>query len=181
MLNKLSIYGASPSAVAWFKSYLSERRQFITLGKTTSEQLSIKQGVPQGKILGPVLFLSFVNDMPLHVRKSTMDIYADDTTLSSSSNWKTIPSLNHTLSQDLREVVRWAKQNKMHINTEKTKVMLVMGKRLRRRLDQDTGQLEVSTDNTVIEQGASHKLLDVIIDEDVTFEVHVDELCNQLP
>ena len=78
LLKMLLIYGATPSSVAWFKSYLS-----ISLGKTTSEQLTVKQGVPQGSILGPVLkFLLFVNDMPLHVQKSTMNIYADDTTLS---------------------------------------------------------------------------------------------------
>jgi len=106
LLKKLSIYGASPSSVAWFKSYLSERKQFISLGKTTSEQLTVKQGVPQGSILGPVLFLLFVNDMPLHVQKSTMDIYADDITLSSSSNWKTIQSLNQALSLDLSEEER---------------------------------------------------------------------------
>ena len=78
LLKMLLIYGATPSSVAWFKSYLS-----ISLGKTTSEQLTVKQGVPQGSILGPVLkFLLFFNDMPLHVQKSTMNIYADDTTLS---------------------------------------------------------------------------------------------------
>ena len=55
LLKKLSIYGATPSSVAWFKSYLSERKQFISLGKTTSKQLTVKQGVPQGSILGPVL------------------------------------------------------------------------------------------------------------------------------
>ena len=65
-LKKLSIYAVTPSSVAWFKSYLSERRQFISLGKTT---LTVKQGVPIGSILGPVLFLLFVNYMPLHVQK----------------------------------------------------------------------------------------------------------------
>ena len=126
LLKKLSIYGAS---VAWFKSYLSERKQFISLGKTTSKQLTVKQGVPQGSILGLVLFLLFVNDMPLHVQKSTMDIYADDTTLSLSSNWKTLPLLNQSLSQDLSEVERWARENKMYMNMQKTKALLVTGKR----------------------------------------------------
>ena len=87
LLTKLFIYGATPSSVGWFKSYLSERKQFISLGKTTSKQLTVKQGVPLGSILSPVLFLLFVNDMPLHVQKSAMDIYADDITLL-SSNWK---------------------------------------------------------------------------------------------
>ena len=161
-LKKLSIYGATPSSVAWFKSYLSERKQFISLGKTTSKQLTVKQGVPQGSILGPVLFLLFVNDMPLHVQKSTMDIYADDTTLSLSSNWKTMPLLNQSLSQDLSEVERWVRENKLYVNTvnmQKTKALLVMGKRLRKRMVQDTGKLEVKTDNAEIEQVANINFL----------------------
>ena len=143
LLKKLSIYGATLSSVAWFKSYLSVRKQFISLGKTTSKQLTVKQGLPQGSILGPVLFLLFVNDMPLHVQKSTMDIYADDTTLSLSSNWKTLPLLNQSLSQDLNEVERWARENKMYLNMQKTKALLVTGKRLRKRMVQDPGKLGV--------------------------------------
>ena len=117
LLKKLSVYGVRSSYTALFKLYLSERKQFITLGKVKSEQLSVKQGVSQGSILGLVLFLLFVNDMPLHVHKTTVDIYADDSTLSSSSNWKTISSLNQTLSDDLAETERWARGNKMYINT----------------------------------------------------------------
>ena len=143
LLKKLSIYGANLSSFAWFKSYLSVRKQFISLGKTTSKQLTVKQGVPQGSILGPVLFLLFVNDMPLHVQKSTTDIYADDTTLSLSSNWKTLPLLNQSLSQDLNEVERWARENKMYLNMQKTKALLVTGKRLRKRMVQDPGKLGV--------------------------------------
>ena len=123
---------------------------FISLGKTTFEQLTVKQGVPQGSILGPVLFLLFVNDMPLHVQKSTIDIYADDTTLSSSSNWKTIQSLNQALSQDLCKVERWATENKMYMNMQKTKALLVTRKRLRKRIVQDSWKLEVKTDNAEI-------------------------------
>ena len=98
-----------------------ERKQFVSLGETTSEQLTVKQDVPQGSILGPVLFLLFVNDMLLHVQKSTIDIYADDTTLSLSSNWKTTQSLNQTLTLDLSEVERWARENKIYMNMQKNK------------------------------------------------------------
>ena len=162
LLKELSIYGATLSSVAWFKSYLSVRKQFISLGKTTSKQLTVKQGLPQGSILGPVLFLLFVNDMPLHVQKSTMDIYADDTTLSLSSNWKTMPLLNQSLSQDLSEVERWVRENKLYVNTvnmQKTKALLVTGKRLRKRMVQDTGKLGVKTDNAEIEQVANINFL----------------------
>lgn len=90
LLKKLSIYGATPSSVAWFKSYLPEGKQFISLGKTTSEQLTVKQGVSQG----PVLFILFVNDMPIHVQNSTMDSFADDTTLASKFKLE-----NHTITK----------------------------------------------------------------------------------
>ena len=123
LLKKLSIYGATPSFFAWFKSYLSDRKQFILLGKTMPEQLMVKQGVPQGSIVGPVLFLLFVNDMPLHVKKSTMDIYAD-TTLSSSSNWKTVQSLNQTLSLDLCKVERWAREKENVYEDAKNKAFV---------------------------------------------------------
>ena len=108
-----------------------------------------------------------------------MDIYADDTTFSLSSNWKTLPLLNQSLSQDLSEVERWARETKMYMNMQKTKALLVTGKRLRQRMVQNTGKLGVKTDNAEIEQVANHKLLGMIIDEDLTYEVHVDKLCSK--
>ena len=101
LLRKLPIYGSSDAAVSWIKSYLSNRKQFVNLGNQSSELLPIKQGVPQGSIFGPVLFLLFVNDMPLNIFKSTMDIYADDTTISSSANWNEIPKRQEALLEDL--------------------------------------------------------------------------------
>ena len=68
----------------------------------------------------------------------------------------------------------------MYINTQKTTALLVTGKRLRRRMDQDSGKLEVVTDTAEIEQVASHKLFGLIIDEDLNYQINVDELCNKL-
>ena len=81
LLKKLSVYGASPDRGAWFLSYLKERRKFVKLGHITYEPKPVRQGVPQGSNLGPVLVLLFVNHVPLHLNNSTIDIYADDTTL----------------------------------------------------------------------------------------------------
>ena len=100
-LKKLSMYGASPDSVAWFRSYLEELRQFAKLGHIKSEPKPVRPGVPQGSILGPVLLLLFVNDIPLHLNNSTTDIYADDTILSLSANWNNITSLTQALSNDL--------------------------------------------------------------------------------
>ena len=113
LLRKLSIYGDSVSAVSWIKSYLSNRKQFVKLGNQSSELLPIKQGVPQGSILGPVLFLLFVNDMPLNIFKSTMDIYADDTTMSSSASSDEIPKLKEALLEDLQKVEKWSRREQI--------------------------------------------------------------------
>ena len=160
LLRKLPIYGASDAAVSWIKLYLSNRKQFVKLGNQSSELLPIKQGVPQGSIFGPVLFLLFVNDMPLNIFKSTMDIYADDTTISSSANWNEIPKLQEALLEDLQEVEKWSRTNNMHLNPSKTKAMLAVGKRLRKRFDEETSSLQLSLNDKEIEIVRSHKLLD---------------------
>ena len=128
LLKKLSVYGASPDTVAWFRSYLEERRQFVKLGHVTSEPKPVSLGVLQGSILGPILFLLFVSDMPLHLNNSTIDIYADDTTLSLSANWNNITSLTQALSNDLENIEKWSNENKMSINTDKTKRYLLREK-----------------------------------------------------
>ena len=130
LLKKLSVYGASQDSVAWFRSYLEERRQFVKLGQITSEPKPIRQGIPRGSILGPVLFLLFVNVMPLHLNNSTIDIYADDTNLSLSANWNNITSLTQALSNDLENIEKWSTENRMCINTEKTKALLFYGKKV---------------------------------------------------
>ena len=96
LLKKLSVCVASQ--IAWSGSIISGSRgrwQFVKLGHITSEPKPVRQGVPQGSILRPVLFLLFVNDMPLRLSNSTID--ADDTTLSLSANWNDITSLTHSL------------------------------------------------------------------------------------
>ena len=115
-----------------------------------------------------------------------MNIYADDSTLSSRSNWKTISSLNQTLSDDLAGIERWTGGNKLNINTLNTKALLVTGKRLRMRTDQDSGKLvgklEVVTKPLKLSKSqVKHcTFLGLIIDENLTYEVHVGKLFNKL-
>ena len=131
LLKKLSIYGVNDLSLKWFRSYLTGRKQYVRINGCCSTIKQLLQGVPQGSILGPILFLLFVNDMPSSICDSTLDIYADDRTLSKSSNWENVPHLVDALNQDLNRLDEWSARNKMFINTEKTKSMLVTGKRLR--------------------------------------------------
>ena len=86
LLKKLSIYWANDLSLKWFGSYLTERKQYVRINGYCSTSKQLLQGVPQGSIIGHILFLLFVNDMPLSIRDSTLDVYADDTTLSKCSS-----------------------------------------------------------------------------------------------
>ena len=82
----------------------------MKLGHIISEPKPVRQGVPHGSILGPVLFLLFVNDMRLNLNNSTIEIYVDDTTLSLSAKWNNITSLTN----DLENIEKWSTENKMY-------------------------------------------------------------------
>ena len=119
LLEKMAnIYGCSQQSMQWFTSYLSERQQFVQFKGKLSQQAEIQTGVPQGSILGPLLFIMFMNDMPLNVSAS-VDMYADDSTITATG--KTTEAVEEKLNNDLHEVSKWCEENKMVINAEKTK------------------------------------------------------------
>ncbi|CAB3982361.1 Hypothetical predicted protein [Paramuricea clavata] len=176
MLKKLKLYRASESTLQWFKSYLTNRSQFVTIDGKQSRPQFVTHGVPQGSVLGPILFLLFVNDIPLHVSNSNLDIFADDTTLSASTQWTNIPSMVQDLKKDLDSICNWSINNKMVINTEKTKSMLVTGKRLRKKIPDEHLQMDLALGSTTVSQVESQKLLGVIVDQDLAYEDHIDSL-----
>ena len=106
-----------------------------------------------------ILFLLFVNDMPLSIRDSTLDGYADDTTLSKCSSWENVPHLTQALNQDLKRLDERSARNKMFINSQKTKSMLVTGKRLRNLVASTS--IDVSLNGSNIEHVADFKLLGI--------------------
>ncbi len=81
LLQKRIIYKLSDSAIQWFKSYLGERSQMVQYQQTMSEPLKVTSGVPQGSILEPLLFIIFMNNLPLEVENCNVDMYADDSPL----------------------------------------------------------------------------------------------------
>ena len=92
LLEKLEAYGVDNCSLEWFKSYLTNRRQLVSLSGKESGMVNIKHGVPQGSILGPLLFIVFINDLPLHVTSSQIDLHADDTTLIASVDYESTHS-----------------------------------------------------------------------------------------
>ena len=143
-----------------------------------SQLKPVRKGVLRGSILAPFLFLLFVNDIPLHLNNSTIDIHADDTTLSLSANWNNITSLINRLLLMIWRILRNGQlKTELYINTKKTKALLVMEKRLQPTLRAETASLQLHLNATNINQILHHKLLRLIIDKDLSFGAHIDELC----
>ena len=101
-MTKLQSYKCNDSCLFWFKSYLCNRTQHVSLNNNLSDASNIIHGVPQGSILGPLLFLFFINDLPLYIQNnsSTIDLYADDTTLYSINRDKLVLERNLQNSPD---------------------------------------------------------------------------------
>ena len=133
LLKKLSIYRGSGRSLQWFNWYLKDRKQKVMIQRRLSSPQSITPGVSQGSILGPLLFILFVNDLPLNVSKSTVKIYADDTTQVAFG--RTVKEVETILTHELRLLSRRADETKTVLNHSKTKSIIVWSKPKFRGLD----------------------------------------------
>ena len=121
LMKKLELYKFNQVSLNWFRSYLSGRKQIVSFKNVVSERETVKCGVPQGSILGPLLFLLFINDLPLHIKVKT-DLHADDATVYEINNSK--EEIERKLQLAIKDLARWCKLNGMTINTEKPKQCL---------------------------------------------------------
>ena len=96
LLKKLEVYGLRRDSLRSFTSYLKDRRQLVKLGEKQSNVAIVRHGIPQGSVLGPLLFIVFTNDLPLYVTSSRIDLFANDTMLTSSANYSSIGRLEGT-------------------------------------------------------------------------------------
>ncbi|KAL9986017.1 hypothetical protein ACROYT_G000070 [Oculina patagonica] len=177
LLSKLEAYKLDSNALLWFSSYLTDRTQLVSFKGETSTVRSITAGVPQGSILGPLLFVLFINDLPLHVH-TRLDMFADDTTLLASSDCANVEELKNTLSSKVSNVHEWATNNKLPLNCSKTKTILIDGPRLRKRLSDEDRKLKIELKGSALEQVENAKLLGLELDEELSFDIHIDSSYN---
>ena len=172
LLKKLRVYNFSEISLSWFASYLTLRKQTVRIGHSYSKFKDIENGVPQGSILGPILFLLYINDLPLYLSNSISELYADDTTLHTSGN--SIESIRNDLVSDLSAVLRWCEENGMMINIDKCKSMLI-GSRPKINLNEKDFKLNLQ--GSEIQTVNCEKILGVYVDQTLSWDQQIDNLC----
>lgn len=175
LLKKLENYGIRDCLLKWLKSYLSSRFQFVNIenniDKSLENVLKIICGVPQGSILGPLLFLIYVNDLCKSSKKLSAIMFADDSNLFYSDT--SLDNLFFTMNEELKNISLWFKANKLSLNVSKTKFSLFHPAAKKRLMPDQLPCLNI--DNIEIQRDPVTKFLGVMIDENLSWKPHI---CN---
>ena len=173
LLTKLYHLGIRGLPYRWFESYLSGRKQFVSVNDKISNIASITHGVPQGSILGPLLFLIFINDFPNVNPFFKFSLFADDSTLTCKFNTSNEVIIKNQLETELKIVYGWLKINKIKINYEKSNfIIFSYGKKYNLSRIQFGNDSICSTENT--------KFLGIIIDKNLNFKSHTSHISNKI-
>ena len=175
LLDKVKFYGVAARELMWFKSYLTARQQRLING-CLSSQSNLLCGVPQGSILGSLLFLIYINDLPNCLKFTTPCLYADDTQIFTSSF--DIGVLANNINSDLKSLSDWLTVNKLPFHPLKTKLMVVGSTY---NLNTKSGDLShvISIDNNLVSPVTFNKCLGVLLDEKLTFETNIEYTCKK--
>ena len=173
LLKKLHAYGVQGVELAWFSNYLTERKQRVVMNGVPSQWAEISTGVPQGSILGPLLFVIFVNDLPSVVEECTVNLYADDTALYSVHSDP--GELSRRVQEDLQRVAEWITRNGLRMNVNKTQLLVLNRKGKQSIAD----SVQVSVGDSKLQKQDCVKYLGVSIDKDLSWKTHIEQIRAQ--
>ena len=172
LLAKLYHYGFRGVSQKWFENYLTCRKQFVSYNSGKSGNEDIKCGVPQGSILGPLLFILYMNDICYTSKLLKTILFADDTTcFYSHKNVKTCETVN----SELKEVCNWFKANKLSLNAKKTNLMF-LGTRFQSKNIDD--RFDIYLDGCKLSRVEEAKFLGITIDENLSWKKQIDNVCK---
>ena len=174
LLQKIEHYGIRGKIFHWIKNYLTNRKQFVEYNNHKSTMQNISCGVPQGSILGPLLFLLYINDLPQVSSQLSTIMFADDTNMFMQHS--DLKFLEHTVNMQLEQVVKWLSINKLSLNVKKTHVMLFTKK----HVIANESALNIMIGKEVVQLVMKTKFLGVIVDQKLTWQDHINMLCNKI-
>ena len=175
LLRKLELYGLSDNTVNLLKSYLTNRQQCVRVNSSISSLKTLTNGVPQGSVLGPLLFSIYINDLPLSI-KNECELFADDTTIHSGS--PDLGTLQASLQDSINDLANWSEMNHMVLHPQKTKYMLITTRQKRQNLETKLRPLTIN--NQIIDEVDNHKVLGVTIDNNLSWTNHLTSLCKRI-
>ncbi len=168
-------FGISDIELRWFESYLNNREQVCIVNNLMSSSKRIVSGVPQGSILGSLLFLLYINDLPDCLRKTSPYLYADDTQICCSSN--SMIELTENLNHDLSRIGDWLSRNKLQHHPTKTKIMFIGSKH---HINSTTFDHPVMLNNQRIPRVHSFTCLGLDLDENLNWNSHIQAICKKV-
>ena len=171
LMFKVGHYGISGHLKAWLESYLSGRMQRVKCGNSLSPALSVESGVPQGSILGPLLFVLYVNDLPMSV--PDVSLFADDTTVTVAH--PKISGLQLKLQSAIADAVRWMRAWKLSPNLSKTEAMLMFPS----KHSPVSLLLSFPGCNDHVRLVQEHKHLGVVIHDSLTWKGNAQYICDK--
>ena len=184
MLYKLEHYGIRGNALDWFSSYLKNRYQYVVYENTCSSFLPIKTGVPQGSILGPLLFILYINDLHLVSSLFEFILYADDSTLLSTlclfsdnvSNIANNKTLVQSINKEIDKIQDWLTANMLSLNLNKTKMMVFHNKQ--KNIEKHIPKISIN--GTEIERVSEFNFLGIVINENMDWSSHIFKISNKI-
>lgn len=173
LLSKLEFYGIRGNPLSLIKNYMSDRTQKVHLNKTNSSLKTTVCGVPQGSILGPLLFILYINDLNNALQHAFPIMYADDTNIFLSG--KSLPDMTESFNQDLSRVHAWLVANRLSLNITKThSILFTLNTRMR------NSKLNLKLNDVIIDTVKETNFLGVKIDNALTWSGHVTHVCKKI-
>lgn len=172
LIMKLEKYGIRDVEKKWFESYLTSRSQTTEFAGSESTEISNELGVPQGSVLGPMLFVLYINDLVLNLKHCSLNLFADDTLVSTSHD--DVKIAINKMNTDLEVIAKWLQINKLKLNTSKTKFILISNK------TQENITAKIKIEDIELEQVSEIKYLGVIIDNRLNFRSNVDFIIKKV-